>query len=68
MKLKVCGKFDYGPRFKVGDIVEIDGIKASSASGGFSVRVVGVWKNPRWFSVMWFYDDKKQQIANVFEK
>lgn len=58
MKLKV--NKNYSPSMKKGDIVEVDKIRQSDAAGGFSLRVVGVWKKPQWFSILWFVPKSNQ--------
>lgn len=59
MKLKVCGKFDYSPRMRIGDIVEADKIKIDERfATRIGVRVVGVWAEPRWFSMAWFLSEE----------
>jgi len=54
MKIKVVGPFDYSQRMKAGQIVEVDAIRKSDVVGGYSLRVIGIWKRPRWFSIAWF--------------
>ena len=53
MKMKFVKTYD-DIRTK-GYEVEIDKIRFSyEAAGNLQVRVVGEWKRPRWFSIVWF--------------
>ena len=66
MKLKVAGKLNYSPKMKVGQIIEIGGIrKDKNTVSGIGVCVEGIWKKPRWFDLGWFVleriQDKKKR-------
>jgi hypothetical protein len=50
----VAKDHEYGPKFTAGDIVAVDAIKKSDSASGFSVRVVGIWRRPKWFDTGWF--------------
>lgn len=53
MKLKFARTYD--DIRKKGYEVEVDKIRFSyDTAGNLKVRVVGEWKNPRWFSIIWF--------------
>jgi hypothetical protein len=48
-------KDTYSPRLKKGDVVEVDAIAVRhDCTSGLLLRVVGVWKRPRWFDFGWF--------------
>jgi hypothetical protein len=54
MKLKFIEDFDSN-RLKKGYEVEADKIKYSPRFAGyFAVRVVSVWKRPKWIAIAWF--------------
>lgn len=59
MKLIVVAHFDYSPKMKVGQEVEVDKIKKWDSSSGFVVRVVSIWKEPKWFDLYWFIEKNK---------
>ncbi len=50
----VAGKFDYSPRMKVGQRVKVDAYRYGIYGSVMSYRVIGIWKQPKWFSVSWF--------------
>lgn len=56
MKLKFISNFD-NVKLKKGYEVEVDKIKFDlDFVGGFAVRVISVWKRPRWLAISWFVD------------
>ena len=61
MKLKVNAPCDYSSRMQAGQIVEIDKLKRTETSSGFSARVVGIWKKPELFDLGWFIPEKKKK-------
>jgi hypothetical protein len=52
MELKV--RKDYNYKMKKGQIVIVDKIRRDHCATGFMVRVVGIWKEPKWFDMDWF--------------
>lgn len=66
MKAKVVAPFDYSPQMKVGQEVEIDKLRRwADSSSGFMARVVGIWKEPRWFDLGWFIPESKSAQQSV---
>ena len=63
MKLKVVSPYDYSPRMKVGQIVVVDKIrKDKQYEGGYAVRVIKLWKEPKWFAIGWFIEDETETV------
>jgi len=55
--MKLIMNMDFGIKLKAGDVVEVDAIQFDPSNlGAFKLRVVGVWKKPRWFSICWFME------------
>uniref|UniRef100_A0A6M3LUW1 Uncharacterized protein n=1 Tax=viral metagenome TaxID=1070528 RepID=A0A6M3LUW1_9ZZZZ len=66
MKTKVVAPFDYSPKMKVGQEVEIDKLmRRVDCESGFMARVVGIWKEPRWFDLGWFIPQLKSAQPNM---
>ncbi len=66
MKAKVVAPFDYSPKMKVGQEVEIDKLRRQAdCSSGFMARVVGIWEEPRWFDLGWFIPESKSAQQSV---
>jgi len=55
MKLKILPNLELNKNFAGGQVVEVDKIGYDkSFSSGIKVRVIGVWRTPRWFDLGWF--------------
>lgn len=53
MKLKFSK--DFSSRIKSGTVVEVDKmVYARDSRSGLLVRVVGIWKTPKWLDIGWF--------------
>lgn len=65
MKVKVVAPFDYSPKMRAGQEVEIDKLRQwADSSSGFMARVVGIWEEPRWFDLGWFIPEPKKAISS----
>lgn len=59
MKLKIIGNSDYNRNFRMGQGVEVDKIEYDKLfDSGYKVRVINIWKKPRWFDLGWFVKRK----------
>lgn len=64
MKLKFIKDLDY--KRKKGHEVEVDKLKydPNRFHLGVGVRVVGEWKEPRWFTIAWFVEWEEKYYGN----